>query len=350
MTATIGILLATFNGAGYLPAQLQSIAAQTHRDWHLTVRDDGSDDDTPAILAAFARAHPGRVSVVRDDRGRLGPLGNFNRLLGMAREPYLAFADQDDVWRPRKLERALVRIRALEAAQPAGRPCLVHADRAVVDASGREIAPSYWRSRGLGASDFGSFESHLAFCMAAGSAMLVNRPLADLAHPVPSAARMYDCWIELVANAFGAVAWIDEIALDHRRHGANTSGSARDNSSRRARRPLARAARLLRNLSTQRGVQATYFRQADAFRRLHGTRMDPRMLDNLERFLSLPGRGLPRRVHGLVKSGSAPPGVARALVFAALARPLEVGVGGVDREAAVSSSRTGLMAARDKAA
>lgn len=350
MTATIGILLATFNGARYLPAQLQSIAAQTHRDWHLTVRDDGSDDDTPAILAAFARAHPGRVTVVRDDRGRLGPLGNFNRLLGMAREPYLAFADQDDVWRPRKLARALLRIRALEAAQPAGRPCLVHADRAVVDAAGGQIAPSYWRSRGLGPADFGSFESHLAFCMAAGSAMLVNRPLADLAHPVPSAARMYDCWIELVAHAFGAVAWIDEIALDHRRHGANASGSAGDNSSRGARRPLARAWRLLRNIAVQRDVQATYFRQADAFRRLHGARLGTEKLGNLERFLSLPGRALPRRVHDLMKSGSAPPGMARTLVFATLARHLELGAGGADREAAVPLPGAGMTAARDKAA
>jgi len=318
MTATIGILLATYNGARYLPAQLQSIAAQTHRDWHLTVRDDGSDDDTPRVLAAFARAQPGRVTIVRDDRGRLGAVGNFNCLLGMATQPYLAFADQDDVWRPRKLERALGRMHALEAAQPAGRPCLVHADRAVVDASGRQLAPSYWRSRGLGPSDFGSLESHLAFCMAAGSAMLVNRPLADLAWPIPGEARMYDCWLELLAHGFGAVAWIDEIALDHRRHGANASGPGSDNSSRRARRPLARATRLIRNLAIQREVYEGYFAQAAALRARHGPDLAAGAARRLDLFLSIPGRSLAGRIRAAVASRAGPPGFSRAAVFAVM--------------------------------
>lgn len=318
MTATIGILLATFNGARFLPAQLRSIAAQTHTDWHLTVRDDASDDDTPAILAAFARAHRGKVTIVKDHHGRLGALGDFNRLLQLAREPYLAFADQDDVWRPRKLERALTRIRALEATQPEGRACLVHADRSIVNAAGDEVAPSYWRSRGIKPSDFGTLESHLGFCVAAGSAMLINRSLADLSAPIPDAARMYDCWIELVANGLGAVAWVDEIALDHRRHGANASGAAADNSSRAARRPLARAARLLKNLGAQREVYGIYFDQAEAFRIRHGAEISSEALVQVDLFRSLRKRALPSRLWATWSCAARPPGFMRASVFAIL--------------------------------
>ena len=54
MTATIGICLATFNGARFLAAQLDSIAAQSFTDWHLYARDDGSVDGTLEILADFA--------------------------------------------------------------------------------------------------------------------------------------------------------------------------------------------------------------------------------------------------------------------------------------------------------
>lgn len=318
MTATIGILLATCNGARFLPAQLRSIAAQTHTDWHLTVRDDASDDDTPAILAAFARTHRGKVTIVRDDLGRLGALGNFDRLIGISRQRYLAFSDQDDVWRPDKLARALTRMRALEAAQPAGTPCLVHADRAVIDEAGRPVAPSYWQSRGIRPADFPRFESHLAFCVAAGSAMLVNRPLADLVHPIPAGARMYDCWIELVAHAFGAVAWIDEIALDHRRHGANTSGSSGDNTSPAARMPWARAWRLLSNTERQREIYAGYFAQAAAFRRQHGIALSADMGRRLDLFLSLPQRGPLARLGALRRCRAAPPGPYRTLALAVL--------------------------------
>lgn len=339
MTATIGILLATWNGARYLPAQLQSIAAQTHHDWHLTARDDGSDDGTLSILAAFARAHPGRVTVLRDGLGRLGPLGNFSRLMELAREPYLAFCDQDDVWRSGKLARALGRMRALEAAQAPGAPCLVHADRTVVDGAGREIASSWWASRGIGPADFPIFESHLSFCVAAGSTMLINRPLAELAGPIPATARMHDCWIELVAHAFGAVAWLEEIALDHRRHGRNASGSPRDNSAPAARRPLARATRLLSDLAVQKEVYGLYFAQAAAFRARYGDVLFPELRRNLDLFLSIPDRSLPGRLHAIWSSRAAPPGLARALVLAALA-------GGAARTGALRGGLGSLSGAR----
>ena len=57
----ITILMATYNGARFLAAQLNSLAAQTHRNWSLIVSDDGSRDGTMDILHAFDRAHPGRI-------------------------------------------------------------------------------------------------------------------------------------------------------------------------------------------------------------------------------------------------------------------------------------------------
>ena len=58
--APAGILLAVYNGADGLPAQLDSIAAQDDPDWRLLVSDDGSHDDSDALIAAFAGRMQGR--------------------------------------------------------------------------------------------------------------------------------------------------------------------------------------------------------------------------------------------------------------------------------------------------
>src|SRR5437763_17125550 len=95
---TVDILLATFNGAKYLPELLSSLEGQSRADWRLIVRDDLSSDASPAILDAFAERHAGRVDVLRDERGRLGSVANFAALMEVSAAPYFMFCDQDDIW------------------------------------------------------------------------------------------------------------------------------------------------------------------------------------------------------------------------------------------------------------
>lgn len=59
----IDILLATYNGAAFLGEQLDSIEAQTHENWRLIARDDGSTDGTLEILKNFYGRHPNKVSI-----------------------------------------------------------------------------------------------------------------------------------------------------------------------------------------------------------------------------------------------------------------------------------------------
>src|SRR4051812_35853596 len=98
----VDILMATYNGAGYLREQLDSIADQTHRNWRLVVRDDGSTDKTKDILAAFAAAHPGKVKIIDDGKRKLGSGQNFAALMQEAANDravkYIMFSDQDDIW------------------------------------------------------------------------------------------------------------------------------------------------------------------------------------------------------------------------------------------------------------
>ena len=92
---SVCIALSTHDGRSFLAAQLESIVAQSHARWTILWRDDGSADDTPAMMRAFAAAEgQGRTTEIDDKPGRLGITGSFMALVG--RVPpggVLAFAD-----------------------------------------------------------------------------------------------------------------------------------------------------------------------------------------------------------------------------------------------------------------
>lgn len=109
------ILLATYNGEQFLDVQVRSLLLQQNVDVHLFARDDGSVDDTVKLLKSLEAENPGKITVITD---ALGPTGsaatNFFSLLcavNLADYDYVAFADQDDIWLPTKLERAVTCIR-----------------------------------------------------------------------------------------------------------------------------------------------------------------------------------------------------------------------------------------------
>ena len=104
----IAILLSTYNGAAYLPAQLDSFVAQQGAEWTLLWRDDGSTDGSVRLLQAFAEgAGAGRCMRV-DMAGHMGVMDSYMTLLRAALATgadVFAFSDQDDVWLPVKLAR-----------------------------------------------------------------------------------------------------------------------------------------------------------------------------------------------------------------------------------------------------
>ena len=105
--ATVAILLASFNGARYLPRQLDSIAAQDWPAWRLVVSDDGSTDATRDVVRDFAKAHPGRC-IELIEGPRRGATQNFLSLIAQVRPgEWLAFCDQDDAWLPHRLSRGM---------------------------------------------------------------------------------------------------------------------------------------------------------------------------------------------------------------------------------------------------
>jgi len=233
----VAILLATFNGASYLPEQLDSFLAQDHSDWTLYWRDDGSSDATAAIMLGFAaRVGPERCVHVAVPQGRLGVLGSFMALLravapGLGERDATAFADQDDVWLPQKLSRGMAAL----ATGPAGHPALYFARQILVTAKLRRIGLSAPLAVTPG------FPASLTQNMAAGCTVMLNRAAARLvAGSTPPPGTLHDWWSYiLVSAAGGRMAPDPEPTVLYRQHEGNAIGAA----STRFRRSIAAAQR-----------------------------------------------------------------------------------------------------------
>ncbi|HEX6928802.1 MAG TPA: glycosyltransferase family 2 protein, partial [Gammaproteobacteria bacterium] len=103
--ANISVVMPAYNLAAYIEASVNSALRQTWRDFELIVVDDGSSDETAAIVERLA-ADDSRIRLLRSD-GNLGGAGARNLGLARARGRYVAFLDGDDLWHPGKLERQL---------------------------------------------------------------------------------------------------------------------------------------------------------------------------------------------------------------------------------------------------
>ncbi len=118
------LITSTYNGEKYLPALLDSIASQTYSKIELFVRDDGSTDSTVSILRNYQNNFPQgkRLILVNDttnDWKNRGAHQSYNFLIrSLERADYYMFCDQDDVWCPDKVSRAVAHMNKYPAHLP----------------------------------------------------------------------------------------------------------------------------------------------------------------------------------------------------------------------------------------
>jgi glycosyltransferase involved in cell wall biosynthesis len=103
---TVSIALASYNGARFIEAQLRSFADQTRPPDQVVIRDDGSTDDTAAIVARFAETAPFTIDFQRNPE-RCGYTRNFEGAVAACSGDIIFLSDQDDVWLPNKLQTIL---------------------------------------------------------------------------------------------------------------------------------------------------------------------------------------------------------------------------------------------------
>ena len=108
----VSVVVPTRNRRSLLELTLRSVLRQRDVDLEVIVVDEGSTDDTPAVLAAVADS---RLRVIRNDRPR-GVSAARNRGAASSRADWVAFLDDDDLWAPDKLTRQLETVRQTGAA------------------------------------------------------------------------------------------------------------------------------------------------------------------------------------------------------------------------------------------
>ena len=217
------VALCTYNGAPFLSAQLDSLAAQTHPPFELVVSDDGSSDDTAGIIAEFARTAPFPVQFHRQPVN-LGVTQNFAAAMAACRGDCIALCDQDDVWLPDKLA-------AAGDFFATHTQCLaLFSDATLVDQSLRPLSPdpSLWRALNVTHLDRRriadartSLETLAGRFLVTGATLVIRRELLSWVLPIPGdlpRGVIHDAWIALVAAALGGLDSLPQSTMLYRQH------------------------------------------------------------------------------------------------------------------------------------
>lgn len=219
------ILVATYDGARFLDDQLRSIEAQSVPRIDVIVSDDGSTDSTGALLATWARRwRKGSFEVVSGPRR--GFAENFRSLLArdVGAVDFVAFSDQDDIWRPEKLQVAAAALAAFGTA-----PALFCSRTELIDSDGAPTghSPAFARPP--------SFANALVQSIAGANTMVLNRPALELMREAGQRSGFVShdwfCYL-IVSGAGGHVVFSQEPQVRYRQHegnlvGANTGWRAR---------------------------------------------------------------------------------------------------------------------------
>jgi len=217
--SSVVILLATFNGAKYLKKQLNSIINQTHLNWELVIRDDGSNDNTIEIIKYYEGIDK-RISYIQTQSNIHGACANFSELYKWTKEnkeiEYLMFSDQDDIWLSNKIEKSMSYLKSSEQKYP-NLPILIYSNLKLIDENDDYIKSSIKLLNNVG------FNRIMVQNYVFGCTTIFNKQLFDLIDYIPKDAENHDYWVALVATAFGKALLMDDHTILYRQHASNVT-------------------------------------------------------------------------------------------------------------------------------
>ena len=214
----VAILLCTYNGARFIKEQLESIHNQVHNNVKVWASDDGSSDQTINILRQYRTAW-GDEKLNITSGPQKGFAANF---LSLTCNPdiqadFFAFADQDDIWQPKKLSQALTQLQAI----PASTPALYCARTQLIDEANNKTgySPLYKRRP--------SFNNALVQSLASGNSMVMNKAARDILCKVgPLHIASHDWWAYMLVTGIGGIVIYDRHPnVLYRQHDQNVLGA-----------------------------------------------------------------------------------------------------------------------------
>jgi glycosyltransferase involved in cell wall biosynthesis len=213
----ISIALCTYNGEKYLQRQLKSFSRQTCVPSELVVCDDGSQDDTLAIIDNFAREAGFPVRIFKNQHN-LGSTKNFEKAIGLCEGDLIALSDQDDEWPPYKLaafERLFVDFPNALAA---------FGDGDLMDSHSSPIGSTLWRSVHFSpVTQVPYLDTQILSTLfklnnvATGATMVFRSSLRSEFIPIPDS-WVHDAWIAWIAALNDGLAVHPGVRISYRIH------------------------------------------------------------------------------------------------------------------------------------
>jgi glycosyltransferase involved in cell wall biosynthesis len=203
----ISVCMATFNGEKYIFDQIMSILPQLGDGDELIISDDGSKDNTLAIINSI---NSDKIRVVYGPRR--GLIKNFEHALSFAAGKYIFLSDQDDLWMNDKVDE-ICRVFVEQNCD------LIVSDCEVIDDDLNVVIPSFfsWRNSGKGVFKNLYKNTYLGCCMA------FKRTALNNCLPFPDSIPMHDWWLGLNTELSGTTYFLHSPLVRYRRHGSNCS-------------------------------------------------------------------------------------------------------------------------------
>ena len=214
----VAVVLAVYNGERYLKEQLDSLLEQTYTNIEVIVIDDDSRDGSFEIAQSVAEADK-RIKVYKNQKN-IGLIGNFLKGLSYAKGEFVCFCDQDDYWRPDKVEilKGLLEEREINM--------LSYSDIEICDEKLNLIYPSFWRQAGIGPVNGRLGELSFLKNIAPGCSVMFRKKVKDILVKIATDAPfMHDHLAVIIASGLGRLVYSKEKLVKYRQHPGNNIGA-----------------------------------------------------------------------------------------------------------------------------
>lgn len=220
MEKKIDILMATYNGEKYLSEQIDSIINQTYQGWNLLIRDDGSTDSTMEIIESYQKKDT-RIKILKDNKGNLGIVKNFEELLKISKAKLIMFSDQDDIWKKEKILRYLERLEKIKEFK--NEKIMIHSNSNLYREKNQKlnlfISDKFLEQK---------LENVFFNFFVQGATIMITKSLKEFILPFPEEVYIHDRYIHLLTDILFKRVFINESFMDYRQHENNQIGGNTD--------------------------------------------------------------------------------------------------------------------------
>lgn len=201
----ISVCLTTYNGEKYIKEQLNSILIQLSEGDEIIISDDGSTDNSIAILESY---NDSRIKIYLNNFKSV--VRNFEFVICQSKGDLIFLSDQDDIWDRSKIKEYL------SVFSKDDKTTLVISDLQLIDKDGNFIQREFYRKKFTSKLSTNLIQNNFIGCSIAFRKEVKNYVL-----PFPKSLAMHDWWIGSCSIIFGKVEFIDKKLLYYRRHDDN---------------------------------------------------------------------------------------------------------------------------------